>query len=154
MKINCKFESKYGNVMDLRPQTAGSAGLDLIADIEKNITIYPKDSKVIPTGFYVEIPKRYVGLVFIRSSIGFKHDTCLANNVGVIDSDYRGEIKLKVINHNQFSGIFIEKGERIAQLVIVPYLQAEYVLQDSLDDTDRGEGGFGSTGKNRWEVIR
>jgi dUTP diphosphatase len=145
MKINCKFESRHQNVMDLIPQTVGSAGLDLIADIEKNITLYPKESKMIPTGFYVEIPKGYVGLVFIRSSIGFKYDTCLANNVGVIDSDYRGEIKLKLINHNQFHGIVIEKGERIAQLVVTPYIIPEYVLQDSLNETTRGTGGFGST---------
>ena len=134
--------------------TEGASGFDLRANLVEDLIVKPLERVAVPTGLFLEIPVGYEGQIRARSGMSLKHGITMANGVGTIDSDYRGEIKLKVINHNQFSGIIIEKGERIAQLVIVPYLQAEYVLQDSLDDTDRGEGGFGSTGKNRWEVIR
>lgn len=144
MKINCRFESKYHHTMDLKPQTSGSAGLDLIADLELDTIIRANSSMIVGTGFYVEIPENYFGLLAIRSSIGFKHDVCLANGIGVIDSDYRGEIKLKLIN-NSNTDYVITAGSRIAQLLIMANPSITYVQVNDLNNTERGEGGFGST---------
>ena len=126
-------------------QTSGAAGLDLFNN-EKEIRILEEGkSIVISTGFYVEIPKGYVGLVFARSSLGFKFDCALANSVGVIDSDYRGEVKVKIHNHSDKPKI-IEPNERVAQIVVVPCFN-QFTQVDELSETDRGSNGFGSTGK-------
>lgn len=139
-----------GELEPPKKQTKESAGLDLFNNENSEVIIYPNESAVISTGVCVEIPKGFVGLVFARSSLGFKYDCTLANSVGVIDSDYRGEIKVKITNHSAkgFEGIkSIEYGERVAQLVILPICNEEYELVGSLSETERGEDGFGSTGK-------
>lgn len=126
-------------------QTSGAAGLDLFNN-EKEIRILEEGkSIVISTGFYVEIPEGYVGLVFARSSLGFKFDCTLANSVGVIDSDYRGEVKVKIRNHSDKPKM-IEPNERVAQIVVVPCFN-QFTQVDELSETDRGSNGFGSTGK-------
>ena len=123
-----------------------SAGADLYActDGERE-TIMPGETKLIHTGIAMEIPTGFVGLVFARSGMAVKRGTAPANKVGVIDSDYRGEIMVALHNHSHDKSV-IEDGERIAQIVIVPYLTAEFTESDALDETERGEGGFGSTG--------
>lgn len=126
--------------------TAYSAGADLYANIEEDIVINSNETKLIPTGISLKIPTGYVGLVYARSGLASKKGLAPANKVGVIDSDYRGEIFVALHNHSEEIRT-IEKGERIAQLVIAPYLKAEFVETDILDDTERGNGGFGSTGK-------
>ena len=128
-----------------------AAGMDLYALIgeEKNVTIFPNQTTFIHTGIAMEIPKGYVGLIFARSGLACKGGLAPANKVGVIDSDYRGEIMVALHNHynSEDSLIQIKDGERIAQMVIVPYEKAELNVVDKLDDTARSNGGFGSTGK-------
>ena len=142
MKINFKY---IGDFDAPKIQTSGAAGLDLFNN-EKEIRILEEGkSIVISTGFYVEIPEGYVGLVFARSSLGFKFDCTLANSVGVIDSDYRGEVKVKIHNHSDKPKM-IEPNEGIAQIVVVPCFN-QFTQVDELSETDRGSNGFGSTGK-------
>ena len=127
--------------------TEGSAGADLYAVCESDfIEIPPHETVLVHTGFAFEIPDGFVGLVFARSSLGTKRGLAPANKVGVIDSDYRGEVMVSLHNHSNTLQR-IDNGERIAQIVIVPFLKADFVLSDELDDTERGAGGFGSTGK-------
>lgn len=127
--------------------TEGSAGADLYAaGFDKPLPITPGDTAVVHTGISVEIPEGYVGLVFARSGLATKRGLAPANKVGVIDSDYRGEIMVALYNHgHKFE--FVEPHERVAQLVIVPYSKCEFVVTDEISDTERGAGGFGSTGK-------
>ena len=125
--------------------TEYAAGCDLYAAINESIILNPGETKLIPTGLGMEIPTGLVGLIFARSGISIKRGLAPANKVGVIDSDYRGEIMVAI--YNQSSEIqTIEKNERIAQFVLVPYVKAEFEEVGSLDETIRGEGGFGSTG--------
>ena len=127
--------------------TKGSAGADLYACIEESVTINPGDLKLIPTGVAIALPdSSAVACLYARSGLGVKHGICLANGVGVVDSDYRGEIMVGLCN---VSGkpYTIEPNERIAQMVISPVIIPELVEVEKLDETDRGEGGFGSTGK-------
>ncbi len=125
--------------------TAEAAGADLCACLEAPVSIAPGETVMIPTGLAVEIPAGYVGLVFGRSGLALKRDLAPANKVGVIDSDYRGELKTAIHNHGSAVQT-VEPGERIAQLVVVPYLTANFTETDQLSDTARGVGGFGSTG--------
>ena len=127
--------------------TEGSAGADLFACIDEPMTVKPGEIVFIPTGIAVEIPKGYGGFMFPRSSIACKNGISFPNGVGVIDSDYRGEISAVLINHSQNS-YTVNHGDRVAQMVIMPVENAEYTLANELSDTKRGEGGFGSTGKN------
>jgi dUTP pyrophosphatase len=128
--------------------TPYAAGADLYACIDETIEIKPGETKMVGTGIAMEIPDGYVGLVFARSGLACKKGLAPANKVGVIDSDYRGEIKVALHNHNgSGEALPVEAGERIAQISIVPYLKAEFELADELEETDRGEKGFGSTGK-------
>lgn len=143
MKIDIKYE---GNLNRPMRQTKGAAGIDLFNN-EEEIVLSKGESAKMKTGVSIAIPSGYVGLVFVRSSMGFKYDITLSNAVGVIDSDYRGEIQVKLFNHGNTS-LIIEPGDRIAQLVIMPICMAELNYVDELDKTERGEGGFGSTGKN------
>ncbi len=127
--------------------TQGSAGLDLCACIDEAITLNCGDTALIPTGIAIALPSADFGaFVFPRSGIAVKHGIGLLNSVGVIDSDYRGEIMVGVINQKK-EAYTIEPGERIAQMVVMPVsiMPVEEVLE--LDETDRGQGGFGSTGK-------
>lgn len=119
------------------------AGFDLKA--RKETSIFPQDTEFIPTGVCVEIPVGYVGLLFPRSSIS-KTPLRMANSVGVIDSGFTGEIKVPLYNTSDVEIRDIDKYERIAQLVIVPLADVSLEIVDELDDTERGEGGFGSTG--------
>lgn len=123
-----------------------SAGADLYALADEPITIAPHETVLVHTGVAMEIPTGYVGLVFARSGLATKRALAPANKVGVIDSDYRGEIMVALHNHGNEAKT-IENGERIAQLVLVPYIAAEFDEVDELSDTVRGEGGFGSTGR-------
>ena len=125
--------------------TEEAAGADLCACLEAPVTIGPGETVVIPTGLAVEIPRGYVGLVFGRSGLALKRELAPANKVGGIDSDYRGELKTALHNHGTEPQT-VEPGERISQLVLVPYLTAQFTEADSLSDTQRGTGGFGSTG--------
>ena len=121
-----------------------AAGADLY-NYEAIVTVSAGQTVLVGTGIRMEIPEGYVGLVFARSGLATKQGLAPANKVGVIDSDYRGEIKVAIHNHSNQERV-IEKGERIAQLVIVPYLACEFE-EGELSSSERGEGGFGSTGK-------
>lgn len=125
--------------------TEYSAGADLYAILDGDLTIKPNQTEFIKTGLAMEIPYGYVGLIYARSGLACKKGLAPANKVGVIDTDYRGEIMVALHNHSD-KEITITNKERIAQLVIAPYLKADFNQVDSLEDTVRGAGGFGSTG--------
>ena len=126
--------------------SAEAAGADLYACLEEAVTIRPGETVFIPTGIALEVPKGCAGLVYARSSMGAKRGLAPANKVGVIDSDYRGEIKVVLLNHGSVPQT-VENGERIAQFLITPVLQPSYVEAAELSDTERNSGGFGSTGR-------
>ena len=126
--------------------SAEAAGADLYACLKEPVTIAPGETVFIPTGIALEVPKGCAGLVYARSSMGVKRGLAPANKVGVIDSDYRGEIKVVLLNHGQTIQT-VENGERIAQFLITPVLQPAYEEAQELSDTARNTGGFGSTGK-------
>ena len=123
-----------------------SAGADLYNLPESDIVIPPRETVLIHTGIAVEIPEGYCGLIFARSGLATKRGLAPANKVGVIDADYRGEIMVALHNHSD-NAATVGAGERVAQMVIVPFLRAEYNEVGELSDTERGEGGFGSTGR-------
>ena len=122
-----------------------SAGADLYACTEEAITIMPNETKLIKTGISLEIPEGYAGLIYARSGLASKKGLAPANKVGVVDADYRGEVMVALHNHSSASAT-VEPKERIAQLVIAPFLKADFNEVDELTDTVRGAGGFGSTG--------
>ena len=122
-----------------------SAGADLYACIKKDIEIKPNETVFVHTGLAFEIPAGLVGLVYARSGLACKKGLAPANKVGVIDSDYRGEVMVALHNHSEVAQT-VAVGERVAQLVITPYLPAEFVEMEQLSETVRGAGGFGSTG--------
>lgn len=149
MKLKIKALSpKIGKEIPLPSYaTAGSAGLDLRACIDAPVTVEPGQRLSIPTGFAIALPDPgWVALIYARSGLAVKHGIAPCNCVGVVDSDYRGEI---VVALQSYAGeaYTIQPGERIAQMVITPVAQADIELVDELDDTARGAGGFGSTGK-------
>jgi len=123
-----------------------AAGADLYACLEEAVTIQPGEVFWVPTGIALEVPKGCAGLVYARSSMGAKRGLAPANKVGVVDSDYRGEIRVVLLNHSKQPQI-LQPGERVAQFVITPVLTPAYEEVTELSDTDRGAGGFGSTGK-------
>ena len=123
-----------------------AAGADLYACLTSPVEIGPGETAFIPTGIALEVPKGCAGLVYARSSLGTKRGPAPANKVGVIDSDYRGEIQVVLYNHGKVPQT-IENGERIAQFLITPVLTPGYVAVDALSETERASGGFGSTGK-------
>ena len=123
-----------------------AAGADLYACLDAPVTIEPGETAWISTGLALEVPKGCAGLVYARSSLGVKRGLAPANKVGVIDSDYRGEIRVVLLNHGKTTQT-IEHGERVAQFLITPVLTPAYEEVAELTDTDRGAGGFGSTGK-------
>ncbi len=125
--------------------TSFAAGADLYACSSEAISFEPGETKLIKTGLSLEIPEGYAGLIYARSGLATKRGLAPANKVGVVDSDYRGEVMVSLHNHtNEVKEI--EAYERIAQLVITPYLKANFEEVEELDDTERGTGGFGSTG--------
>ena len=123
-----------------------AAGADLYACLQAPVVINPGETAWIPTGIALEVPKGCAGLVYARSSLGTKRGLAPANKVGVVDSDYRGEIRVVLFNHGKEPQT-VKNGERVAQFLISPILTPQYIESDSLSDTDRGTGGFGSTGK-------
>ena len=126
--------------------SAAAAGADLYACLEKEVTIPAGKTVFIPTGLAMEIPVGCAGLIFARSSMGTKRGLAPANKVGVIDSDYRGEVMVALHNHSQDDQT-VQPGERVAQLVITPVFTPGFAETDDLTDTVRGIGGFGSTGR-------
>lgn len=126
--------------------TEYAAGADLYACMDEAVTINPGETAFIKTGLAMEVPVGYAGLIYARSGLACKKGLAPANKVGVIDSDYRGEIMVALHNHSN-EAVLVESGERIAQLVITPYIVAAFNQVDELEETVRGEGGFGSTGR-------
>ncbi|MBR5241702.1 MAG: dUTP diphosphatase [Clostridia bacterium] len=126
--------------------TEYSAGADLY-NLNEAVTIPAHKTVLIHTGLSAEIPEGYAGLIYARSGLASKRGLAPANKVGVVDADYRGEIMVALHNHSDIDAT-VDAGERVAQLVVTPFLKVEYQLADELSDTVRGAGGFGSTGKN------
>ena len=126
-------------------QSRGAAGADLCAHLEKPVLLMPGKTALIPTGLFIEIPDGYEAQIRPRSGLALKHGITCLNTPGTVDSDYRGEVAVILINLGQ-SPFRVERGLRIAQLVIAPVIQAAWAETDSLDETARGAGGFGSTG--------
>ena len=122
-----------------------AAGADLYACLDEPLTIKPHETVMVHTGLAMEIPAGYAGLIYPRSGLASKRGLAPANKVGVVDPDYRGEFMIELHNHSDLEQT-IEPAERVAQLVITPFITADFNLTDSLSETVRGEGGFGSTG--------
>lgn len=125
--------------------SAMAAGADLYACLDEAVTIAPNETKLIHTGLAMAIPEGIAGLIYARSGLASKRGLAPANKVGVVDSDYRGEVMVALHNHGTVPQT-VEHGERIAQLVLAPVIVADFNVVDDLDSTERGEGGFGSTG--------
>lgn len=142
--MNMKIVNKSNNPLP-EYKTIGSSGMDLLSNNESPIIIKPMERILVPTGLFVEIPMGYEGQVRARSGLSIKNGITLVNCVGTIDSDYRGELKIPVINlgSEEFT---IKSGDRIAQLIITEYTRVDLIKVDSLEETHRGKGGFGSTG--------
>lgn len=141
--MELKFKSLSGSLPTYA--TDGASGMDLRAFIDEPVILKPMERRLIPTGLFVQIPEGYEGQVRARSGLAIKHGIGLVNSIGTIDSDYRGELKIPVINFGNES-FTINNGERIAQLVIASYERVAPIMVSDLDETDRGEGGFGHTG--------
>ena len=144
MKINIKKLTKTA-IIPTR-QHEGDAGYDLYADAQESVTIEPHTTKLIHTGIAIEVPDGYFGAVFARSGLASKQGLRLANCVGVCDSKYRGEYMVALHNDSITTRI-VNPGDRIAQLVVMSYLNVEFDEVEELSDTERGEHGFGSTGR-------
>jgi dUTP pyrophosphatase len=129
-----------------RYQTADAAGMDLHAVLDEPMQVAPGDSVVVPTGLAMAIPRGYEGQVRPRSGNARRHAVTLTNSPGTVDSDFRGQVEVLLINHGR-EPFTINHGDRIAQLVIAPVMQAELEVVSELPATDRGAGGFGSTGR-------
>ena len=148
IKMEIKMKKLRENAKIPKRATAGSAGMDLYACIDEPITLAPGQLAVVPTGIAIALPDNScAAFLYARSGLGVKHGICLSNGVGVIDSDYRGEICAGLCNVSD-KPYTIEPDERVCQMVIAPVLTPDVVEVSELDDTDRGEGGFGSTGKH------
>ncbi len=126
--------------------TPYSAGMDIRANIEEQITLHPLERILIPTGLYIELPKGYEAQVRPRSGLAIKHGITVLNSPGTIDADYRGEIRVILVNLSN-TPFVINDGERICQMVIAEHAQIEWEEVNSLNETERGEGGFGHTGR-------
>ena len=148
MKLQIKIISeKIGRDIPLPYYaTGGAAGLDLHACTDGPVTVPAGGEAFIPTGIAAAIPEGYVGIMAVRSSMGIRHGITMTNGIGVIDSDYRGPMSVGLHNYRSEDYV-VEPGDRIAQLVIVPVLRPEVEMVDSLPETARGAGGFGSTGR-------
>ncbi len=145
MKTNVNIKKLNPNAVIPTYGTSLAAGADLYACIDEDITINSGDTAFIKTGLSLEIPEGYAGLIYARSGLSCKQGLAPANKVGVIDADYRGEIMVALHNHSKEAKT-VANGDRIAQLVITPFITANFIETDELNDTVRGEGGFGSTG--------
>ena len=145
-KCDIKIKKLHENAKIPTYGSEFSAGADLYALTDLPIEIKPGETYLVHTGLALEIPKGYGGFIFARSGLASKKGLAPANKVGVVDSDYRGEVMVALHNHSDKSAV-IESGERIAQMVFLPYLAASFVESENLDETIRGTGGFGSTGQ-------
>jgi dUTP pyrophosphatase len=128
-------------------QTEGSAGMDLRANISESITLQSLERQLIPTGLYIELPLGFEAQIRPRSGLAFKHGLTVLNSPGTVDSDYRGEIKVLLVNVSK-DPFVINPGERIAQMVVSKHESVEWELTSELADSERGAGGYGSTGKH------
>jgi len=145
-KVTIKFKKLENFKGDLPEyETAYAAGMDARARLDESVTLEPGERALVPTGLSVEIPRGFEMQVRPRSGLAIKKGISLVNSPGTIDADYRGEIKIIIINHGQQS-FTIEDQDRIAQFVVAPVIQAEIEEAVELEETERGEGGFGSTG--------
>ncbi len=126
-------------------KSAGAAGLDLYADLDEPVTLQPFERQLIPTGLYIELPEGYEAQIRSRSGLALKHGVCVLNSPGTIDSDYRGEIKVILINHSD-EPYTVENGDRIAQMVVAKYEKIDFQPVEALSGTQRDSGGFGSSG--------
>lgn len=145
MKINIKKLNEKATLPTYGSEFA--AGCDLYACLDNDLTIKPNETVLINTGLSIELPVGYGAFIYARSGLASKRGLAPANKVGVIDCDYRGEIMVALHNHSAVEQTILSN-ERIAQMVIAPYIQAEFNLVDELSSTGRGQGGFGSTGRN------
>jgi dUTP pyrophosphatase len=144
VKLKIRRVGNRGPPLDLpRYETTGAAGLDLRAD--EAFSLAPGERRLVPTGLAVEIPPGHEGSVRPRSGLAIRHGVGMVNAPGTVDSDYRGELAVILVNHGQ-EPVSFGRGERIAQMVIAPVVRANLELVETLSDTDRGHGGFGSTG--------
>jgi dUTP pyrophosphatase len=143
--VNIKIINKSDNALPAY-ETEHSAGMDLRAFIPDTILLSPMQRQLIPTGLFIELPIGYEAQIRPRSGLALKHGITVLNSPGTIDADYRGEIKVLLINFGNET-FEIKKGERIAQMLISQHTTAEFVLVETLSETNRGEGGYGSTGK-------
>ena len=142
--INLPVINKSNNPLP-KYQTKQSAGVDLCAFLSSDLVLKPNDRKLIGTGLHIALPEGYEAQIRPRSGLAFKHGITIINSPGTIDADYRGELKIALINHSNVDFV-IKNGDRIAQMVISKYEQISFILNDSLDETERGEGGYGHTG--------
>lgn len=126
--------------------TSQSAGMDLCADLQESVVLKPGERKLIPTGIYIALPDGYEAQIRPRSGLAAKHGITVLNSPGTIDADYRGEIKVILVNLGD-EAFTINSGERICQMVVAKYERVDWEETDSLDETERGAGGFGHTGK-------
>ena len=143
-KVKVKIVTKTGDVP--KYETAGSAGMDLKADLKTSVTLNPMERQLIPTGLFIELPIGYEAQVRARSGLSIKYGITLINAIGTVDSDYRGELKVPLVNLGN-DPFVIKHGERIAQLVVTKHDIVQWEIVERLEDTDRGSGGFGHTGK-------
>jgi dUTP pyrophosphatase len=142
--INLSVINKSNNPLP-KYQTKQSAGVDLCAFLSSDLVLKPNDRRLIGTGLHIALPDGYEAQIRPRSGLAFKHGITIINSPGTIDADYRGEIKIALINHSN-EDFVIKSGDRIAQMVISKYEQISFSLTESLDETERGEGGYGHTG--------
>lgn len=144
-KLAVKIINQSNNPLP-KYQTSQSAGMDLHANLSEAIILQPGERKLIPTGLFMELPEGYEAQVRPRSGLALKHGVTVLNSPGTIDADYRGEIQVLLINHSDLD-FEINHGERIAQLVIAKHEQVNWIENESLNNTERGAGGYGSSGK-------
>ena len=145
LTVQIKPLAHFGDLALPHFETALAAGADLRAALEADMTLAPGARALVPTGFAMALPAGYEAQIRPRSGLAYKHGITCLNTPGTIDADYRGEVKVLLINHGT-DAFTITRGERIAQMVIAPITQPAFVSVETLDDTVRGEGGFGSTG--------
>ncbi len=142
-RISVKIMSKNGNIPAY--ETEGSAGMDIRVSLETDIILKPMERVLVPTGLHIELTKGYEAQIRARSGLAIKNGISLVNGIGTIDSDYRGEIKIALINLGN-EDFLIRDGDRIAQMIIAKYEQVEWKVTDSIGETKRASGGFGHTG--------
>lgn len=145
LTVQIKPLDHFGDLPLPKFETALAAGADLRAALDTDMVLAPSERALVPTGFAMALPAGYEAQIRPRSGLAYKHGITCLNTPGTIDADYRGEVKVLVINHGQ-DAFTITRGERIAQMVIAPITQPDFIRVETLDDTARGEGGFGSTG--------